>query len=218
MEDIIEYIKQPNYCKIQKFDYRVLIKLIILNLIFGFACGSLSFFLGMIFSIEDKGFVSDIVWDSVVYGAVIAPVLEEFICRYFLRPTNKNRIIYIMGVFLLAVFFVLEEGFIPFCFFVALLGICFLVYLKFKQSKINFYRWYIKYFKFIFYMSALVFGLLHIANFNFSGYAILVMPFMVLPQMFGGLLLGFMRMKYGIAYSVLLHMLFNTILFIIVLT
>ncbi len=141
----------------------------------------------------------------------IAPIWEEFSSRYFLRPTNKNRIIFLIGIFLFMLFFLLLGGGVSLYFSVVLLGIYFLLYLKFRYNKIAFYRWYIKYFKFIFYISALVFGLLHINNLDFPGYAVIVLPIMVLPQIFSGLLLGFMRMKYGFIYSVLLHMSFNII-------
>lgn len=67
------------------------------------------------------------------------------------------------------------------------------------------------YFKYIFYGSAAIFGLLHILNFATSDYRLWIFyPFFILPQFITGLLAGNLRMKYGFIWAWFLHALVNT--------
>ncbi len=63
----------------------------------------------------------------------------------------------------------------------------------------------------VFYSSVIIFGLLHVANYN--PLPVQLMPFyliIALPQLYMGLLLGYARLTLGFAYAVLFHMLINT--------
>jgi hypothetical protein len=67
-----------------------------------------------------------------------------------------------------------------------------------------------KNFRYFFYLSALIFGLVHISNFYVPGFSAFVFyPLFVLPQMIMGLLIGGTRMRYGFLYGFLLHALIN---------
>lgn len=71
---------------------------------------------------------------------------------------------------------------------------------EFKTSK----------FKYVFYMSALVFGLVHIGNFATSDYRLWIFyPFFVLTQLSLGLFAGSLRMQYGLIWGIFLHALVN---------
>ncbi|MBI2448427.1 CPBP family intramembrane metalloprotease [Candidatus Microgenomates bacterium] len=72
-----------------------------------------------------------------------------------------------------------------------------------NEQKIR--SFYQKRFGYIFYISAILFGLDHLSNFsNFSNFWFLI-PFFILPQATGGLILGFLRMRYGFKYAILGH-------------
>ncbi len=62
--------------------------------------------------------------------------------------------------------------------------------------------WFGAAFPAIFYLSALVFGLVHITN--YPQVSLLALP-LVLPQTWSGLLLGYMRMRIGLVASMLTH-------------
>ncbi|RPH33885.1 MAG: CPBP family intramembrane metalloprotease [Bacteroidales bacterium] len=67
-----------------------------------------------------------------------------------------------------------------------------------------------------FFFSAILFGLLYI--FNFEGinvYNFIFTPLLVLPQIFMGLILGYIRVIYGFKYGVLLHAIVNTSILLI---
>ena len=71
---------------------------------------------------------------------------------------------------------------------------------------------YKKHFKLIFYGFAILFGYVHITNFECATNVILLSPILVLPQIMLGLILGFLRVKIGLIYAILLHALYNGML------
>ena len=69
------------------------------------------------------------------------------------------------------------------------------------------------YFKYAFYVFALLFGYMHIFNYqDLNSNIILFSPILVAPQVVVGLYLGFIRIKFGLQWSIALHALFNGIL------
>lgn len=69
-----------------------------------------------------------------------------------------------------------------------------------------------KYFKYGYYSLALVFGYIHIFNYEINTNVILFSPLLIAPQIFMGLYFGFIRVKFGLTWSVLMHSLYNLIL------
>ena len=67
-------------------------------------------------------------------------------------------------------------------------------------------------FRILFYGSALAFGLLQATNFTGNPWIILAFsPVLGSPQILLGFLSGYIRMKNGLAYSILFHMVVNLI-------
>ncbi len=66
--------------------------------------------------------------------------------------------------------------------------------------------WFERAFPVLFYLSVVIFALSHLANHDRVG---LVMLPLVLPQLWAGLVLGFVRMRFGLPASMLLHALAN---------
>ncbi|WP_121965873.1 CPBP family glutamic-type intramembrane protease [Myroides sp. N17-2] len=70
---------------------------------------------------------------------------------------------------------------------------------------------YIKYYPYIFYGLAVVFGYVHIANFEEVNTRILLLsPLIVLPQLITGLGMGYVRVRLGFWYGVFFHILHNS--------
>jgi membrane protease YdiL (CAAX protease family) len=69
-----------------------------------------------------------------------------------------------------------------------------------------------RYFKLVFYFWAVLFGYIHISNFEFSTQVLLMSPLLVAPQISVGLLLGTIRIKFGLIWSMAMHCLYNLIL------
>jgi membrane protease YdiL (CAAX protease family) len=68
------------------------------------------------------------------------------------------------------------------------------------------------YFKYVFYGLTLIFGFYHITNFEISTTILLLSPILVAPQISVGTLLGFIRVRFGLWWSILLHALYNLLL------
>lgn len=64
----------------------------------------------------------------------------------------------------------------------------------------------------VFLLFTLAFGFLHITNFEFSLQVWLLSPLLVAPQISVGFILGFIRIKFGLLWSMAMHALYNLIL------
>jgi len=73
----------------------------------------------------------------------------------------------------------------------------------FKQPKI---------FKIAFYTIGVIFAYVHIFNFEITTNVLLFSPLLVAPQFFIGLIFGFIRIRFGLIWSIFLHSIYNGIL------
>ncbi|MEN8789615.1 MAG: CPBP family intramembrane glutamic endopeptidase [Flavobacteriaceae bacterium] len=69
-----------------------------------------------------------------------------------------------------------------------------------------------RYFGIIFYLITLIFGFYHITNFEINPTVIYLAPLLVSPQLFIGLILGYVRVKLGLIWAMLLHSIYNIVL------
>jgi Type II CAAX prenyl endopeptidase Rce1-like len=74
--------------------------------------------------------------------------------------------------------------------------------------------WFARHFALVFYGAVTAFGLLHVSNYDQPGLATLPM---VLPQLWCGAVLGYVRMRIGLPAAILLHALSNSIVLAIAL-
>lgn len=68
-----------------------------------------------------------------------------------------------------------------------------------------------KSFKITFYTLSIIFGLIHITNFEFTNTILILAPLLVLPQLFTGFCLAFLRVRFGLRWSILLHCVYNVL-------
>lgn len=64
----------------------------------------------------------------------------------------------------------------------------------------------------LFWSLTVLFALIHIFNYDFESIPFWVYPFMVIPQLITGILLGVVRVRFGLRYSIILHSSFNFVL------
>ena len=69
-----------------------------------------------------------------------------------------------------------------------------------------------KFYGWIFYLMAVAFGLMHIMNFESSLNIYLLAPILVAPQILIGINLGYLRVRFGLIWSILFHAFYNGIL------
>lgn len=118
---------------------------------------------------------------------VIGPFIEELIFRLYLRYKNNYALHFLISI-------------------VSITGA------QNEQKAETFFisLWKKKY-KFIFYFSAVIFGLIHISNFEFSYTILLLSPILVAPQIILGLIIGYTRVRNGFISGLLLHSFHNAI-------
>lgn len=127
------------------------------------------------------------VWLIILFGSLILPFIEELIFRLYLRLKENYPLKLLI-------------------FLISLIG------LKSKEQ-VNIYietKWQ-NYYKVIFYLSALIFGFVHIANYEYSFMLLLFSPIIIAPQFLLGLFIGYLRVKYGLLWGFFLHGLHNLI-------
>ena len=121
---------------------------------------------------------------------VMAPLFEELIFRLPLRWERA----YIFKIFLLPVRLGGKE--------------------TYQMVLQQVHGWWQRHYSYVFYFTVVAFGLIHLVNFRTQlpfWKLLLWGPFLVLPQLILGAMLGFIRLKLGFWWSVLLHAVHNLI-------
>ncbi len=73
---------------------------------------------------------------------------------------------------------------------------------------------WLKHFSIFFYLSVTLFAFMHLTNYSNNNLFFYILgPLIVLPQLIGGITLGYLRLKLGFFWGVLQHGLYNLILF-----
>lgn len=130
-----------------------------------------------------------------------APVIEEAVFRGWLA--GRPRALWLMGglVVLALVVTLLEDGS---RLRLGLVGVTLLAmplgwFLLRRRAAPG---WFVSAFPAVFWLTALVFGLVHLSNYPSPG--VLALP-LVLPQVWAGLVFGYTRMRLGLAAAMLAH-------------
>ena len=122
-----------------------------------------------------------------ILGVLIIPFTEEVIFRLYLRY-NTN---YLLR-FLVSLSFVAG-----------------------KKNKVRVEAWVKKIwhqqYRYIFYLAALLFGFIHIFNYEYDLKMLILFPLITIPQIVGGILLGYLRVRFNLIWGFFLHALHNAI-------
>jgi Type II CAAX prenyl endopeptidase Rce1-like len=176
--------------------------------------------IGELIGVKKPKNISENSWREVFAIIVFAPLIEELMFRWPLRY-SKNRVM-VAAVIGFWVFYgesyrikTFDKTIFWIVFFVGTIGIV---------GVVNFYKnqmgsFWIANFKWIYWAFGLVFGLIHLGNYEGSWSSFLVFwPVLCVHQTVTGLLNGYARMRYGFWYGVALHAANNTIpaIFIII--
>jgi hypothetical protein len=139
---------------------------------------------------------------------LLAPIYEEIFFRSLLKFNWFTITIFLINLSLFLGFSIIKEKANIFIFVsICLLVTVALLTLFSVQSISNFISARFKYF---FFLTSIVFGILH--GINFTGSLWVIIPFSFIlggPQIVLGLILGYIRIKYGLIYCILFHMMVN---------
>jgi len=141
-----------------------------------------------------------------ISAIVLAPLIEETIFRLPLRPFILNITVFSSLIVYLVSLWTQPYNFIQNGVLLILLNV--IVGSRCSNTKML-QRFYRRYSRFIFYSFTLLFGALHIMNYEPESWKLL--PLLVFSQTLGGLLLGFVRIHYGFGWAIFLHAFHNSL-------
>ncbi|WP_410478162.1 type II CAAX prenyl endopeptidase Rce1 family protein [Pedobacter aquatilis] len=146
---------------------------------------------------------------------ILTPIIEEYLFRWHLR--KRHGTIYFTCFVLASITsFLLDKSYLTWAVFAFFIILAFILHGYINRISMTKRQlvWDKSYWL-IFYLTAIFFGLIHFSN--IKGLTLSDPSFLIftLSQMFGGLSLGYLRIKYGIRYSILLHGCFNLILLLL---
>ena len=122
------------------------------------------------------------------FAVIIAPFLEEIMFRLVLKFRSNFLILWPLQLLILLQ----------------------------VSNKINLLKtirnFWNKFYAWIFYLITIAFGLIHILNFKPSINIYLLAPVLVAPQILIGISLGYLRIRFGLIWSILFHAFYNGIL------
>ena len=159
-------------------------------------------------------------WISVLLG----PVSEELIWRLPLRYSEINLTISALLVVLFTVRRLLPKfgifgsatRWLWSAVFALLVASVVFVLLRTEPVKRFTSRIWRDHFRSVVYISCFAFGLFHLTNYRFSSFTaetLMLAPLLVLPQIIGGFILAFARMRLGMIWCIVLHAATNFLAF-----
>jgi membrane protease YdiL (CAAX protease family) len=213
--DFYSYLKNPNpfiRTDDKRIFYNQLFPLVLISLIFAFFAVNLIHLLESfhlikplpefkLFDIKER---KAVLFLTII---IIAPLLEELIFRYQLKNWYVAFIVWAVFISYLFYLFFYPQVYIAFAIFITICSIPF----YFKTSKTLRLRFIKSTFRYHFYLTAVVFGLVHVTNYNQPfqyGWAIILL---VLPQLIIGFILGYVRMRFGLKNAMIFHAAYNFI-------
>lgn len=138
-----------------------------------------------------------------------APLTEEFIFRWHLTKQYASLYFILLSLATITILGI-DSDVVVWLVFLSYLVLAIILHLKLKKiSQTLKYKLWQKSYPFIFYFSALIFGLIHLGNYEELTLADPSFIFYIGSQTFGGLILGYLRIKHGLSYSILFHTCFN---------
>jgi membrane protease YdiL (CAAX protease family) len=206
MQYFLSFIKDPTYNeKIKKFNVRIFLSLLFIYFAAIIPIGSILFFIFKTFNIDHKA-IDLSFQEKILHGILLAPIVEELLFRLILVFNKKNLTILIFTTFIMLGFFIIKENILKMAIFFLLILTFVFIYKYINQCR----SYFIMYYKLFFFLIAGLFAFLHF--FNFIGISVsnlIFLPILVIPQFILGLLLGYIRISYGLIYSIFFHMLIN---------
>ncbi|WP_074203791.1 CPBP family glutamic-type intramembrane protease [Parasphingorhabdus marina] len=167
------------------------------------------------FDVEMSGDMTSLfdrpVWQILAIVVVVGPIIEELVFRSWI--TGQPRLLIPLGGVALAIAGGQLIGFsnanqlIIVAAGALLMLVTLFAMIRFWNRPVP--GWYARIFPLVFWTQALLFGFVHIFNYAGDNPAALL-PF-VLPQLVGGLVWGYARIRYGWWSNIIMHMAYNLI-------
>ncbi|WAC42184.1 type II CAAX prenyl endopeptidase Rce1 family protein [Pedobacter sp. SL55] len=160
---------------------------------------------------------------ALVFGVLIAPLVEEIISRVWLVYSDFNISIAVSTLVVVLIFKILMSADYhrlidaPLNAFVLLsVGIVIFYSTQFLVKKsLEVSSFISANIRILATMSGVAFGYLHLYNYKITLNLLLLSPIVLINYIVGGLLIGYIRIRFSFFYAVLLHIAFNAVLLLI---
>ena len=159
-------------------------------------------------------------WKVIILILTLLPLIEELVFRFQLKFVVGSYVFYLIGLASLLIYVLVKftnREHVSLFIFLLLCIVLILVLIRapILQSSYKYRVFFIRYYPIHIWLSATLFAFVHIPNYNlYSTKAIILSPLLVLPQLFSGMVLSYTRLKFGMVYGILLHILHNTSLWV----
>lgn len=226
VKDMINYLRRPHMPTPRRpFGFECVIDLMTLMGVAFLMLPVIGLFLGVVIqltgstipkpSAEFEAFSAK---PNFIFLAVLAaPLIEELLFRSWL--TRRWGIFIVMPVLLVGAAILALKGAEPSIIsdggraliLAAILGSFTLYlfrYLQLRREQVILNRAINRIFPFVFWGSCVLFGLMHLANYEGGDMGILL-PLIILPQFVVGVMLAFIRMRFGLISAMVFHGLYN---------
>ncbi|WP_421945399.1 type II CAAX prenyl endopeptidase Rce1 family protein [Pedobacter sp.] len=152
---------------------------------------------------------------AFIIACVFAPIFEEYLFRWHLRKRYAT-VYFLCFSFAIITIYLIDSSYLIWPILIFFLTLSFVLhgYLKRISTSRRLSIWN-KTYPFVFYFTAIFFGIVHFTN--MKGLTLSDPSFLIYTssQMFSGISMGYLRIKFGIKYSILFHGVFNFILMIL---
>ena len=141
---------------------------------------------------------------------ILVPILEEFSFRSYINLKRKS-ILYSISFLVVFIILAFLNEILILGYFLSLLLSFYLTLLFLRENLLN--SKYI--FKILWLFSAFIFALVHLNGMEYSDKSLVLVLLSIMPFFILGIGLGHARLKYGLIFSILIHMMFNLVGFLI---
>ena len=167
-------------------------------------------------SVQDLIFSDIAIWQILILVSILAPLLEEI---FFRLPLSTNKEVWSIWLIILPIltYYFFRFEIILAWIIISIIIISSFIFLVIPKQE-TFLKRYNLIYPYLIYLSALIFGLIHLGNYQGLELSGMSLAF-VLPQISVGFVLVFIRVRLGFWISVFFHFVWNTAisLFLIIL-
>jgi len=211
MKELFFFIKNGYSISNDKLDNRTLVKFLIIYFAFSIILGIIVAFIIKVFGITHKTLHLSSIYKTILVGIFLAPIYEEIFFRSLLIFNKKTILLFITNSLILIL---ITYYYSKITYMVIILSFTlFFLSILFIYDIVSIQTFVKSHIAKLYFISSILFGIMHI--FNFSGNLIYLILFGVLlagPQIFLGFILGYIRIKNGLIYSIIFHVLVNSML------